>query len=84
MKVIFELLQHFMKKLPPLKLVRPNQLLTFAICEVAYAEDVVGIWVMVLFNKGSFLWGVLQLHRHFLQLFVQLFKQNKKGCTLLK
>ncbi len=53
-----------------------RQFLTFPICEVAYAEDVVAIWVMVLFNVGSFLWGVLQLHGHFLQLLVQLFKQG--------
>lgn len=50
--------------------------LTFAVCEVAYAEDVVGIRVVVLFDVGSFLWGVLQLHGHFFQLFVQLFKQE--------
>lgn len=55
-----------------------RQFLTFSICEVAYAEDVVGIRVMVLFNVGSFLWGVLQLHGHFLQLLVQLLKEEKK------
>lgn len=32
---------------------------------------------MVLFNVGGFLWGVLQLHGHFLQLLVQLL--NKGG-----
>lgn len=54
-----------------------SEYLTFAICKVAYAENVVGIRIMVLFNVGSFLRRVLQLHGHFLQLFVQLFTQKK-------
>ncbi len=37
---------------------------------------------MVLFDVGSFLRGVLQLHGHFLQLLVQLFKQKNKEITL--
>lgn len=60
-----------------------RQFLTFSICEVAYAEDIVGIRVMVLFNVGSFLWGVLQLHGHFLQLLVQLLKKEKKDPFIL-
>lgn len=32
---------------------------------------------MVLFNVGRFLWGVLQLHGHFLQLLVQLLNEEK-------
>lgn len=62
-----------------------SQFLTFAICEVAYAEDVVCVRVMVLFNVRSFFWGVLQLHGHFLQLLVQLFKQkNREMIRLMK
>lgn len=52
-------------------------LLTFAVCEVPYAEDVVGVRVVVLLDVGCFLWGVLQLHGHFLQLLVQL-STNKR------
>lgn len=61
-----------------------GQCLTFTVCKVAYAEDVVGIRVMVLFDVGSFLWGVLQLHGHFFQLFVQLFKtgNTKKNINI--
>lgn len=56
--------------------------LTFAICEVANAEYIVGIWVMVLFDVGCFLRSVLQLHGHFFQLFVKLFKKKcRKTCT---
>lgn len=60
-----------------------RQFLTFSICEVAYAEDVVGVRVMVLFDVGSFLRGVLQLHGHFLQFLVQLFKQKNKDMISL-
>lgn len=59
-----------------------GQFLTFPICEVAYAEDVVGVRVMVLFNVGGFLRRVLQLHGHLLQLFVQLFKQKNTDIIL--
>lgn len=39
---------------------------TFAICEVAYAQDVVDILVVILFDIGSLLWCVLKLHGHLL------------------
>lgn len=58
-------------------------LLTFAICEVAYAEDVVGVRVVVLFDVGRFLRGVLQLHGHFLQLLVQLKTKKRLLCHFL-
>ena len=45
---------------------------TFPVGEVAYAEDVVGVGVVVLLGVGGLLWGVLQLHGHLLQLLVQL------------
>lgn len=54
--------------------------LTFAISEIAYAEDVVGIRVVVLFDVGRLLWGVLQLHGHFLQLLVQLKTKKRQVC----
>lgn len=54
--------------------------LTFAVREVAYAQDVVSIWIMVLLDVGGFLRCVLELHRHLLQLLVQLFKRNTNKC----
>lgn len=56
---------------------KTREFLTFSIGEVAYTEDVVGVGVVVLLDVGRFLRRVLQLHGHFLQLLVQLQRDNR-------
>lgn len=46
--------------------------ITFAVSEVAYAQDIVGILVVVLFNVWSLFWSVLELHGNLFQFFIQL------------